>query len=572
MTNEATAPYQLGGLWPALPIPARAAELLDLSGRWCRERAPQRHPLAMGAWVREGRRGRTGHDAPLVLTAGTPGFSFRAGEVWGMHVGWSGDTSVWAERNPTGVAQLGGGELLGAGEVTLGRGETYATPVVCFAYSDRGLDGLSGAFHRMVRDRPGHPRSPRPVVLNTWEAVYFDHRLDRLSALADVAARVGVERFVLDDGWFGSRRDDTSGLGDWTVSEEVWPDGLDPLVEHVRGLGMSFGLWVEPEMVNPDSDLCRAHPEWLLQVPGRQPPLWRSQQVLDLGHDGAFAHVLGQLDDLLANHAIDYLKWDHNRDLVDAGHHGRCGVHRQTTAVYRLLDELRARHPGVEIESCASGGGRVDLGILERTDRVWASDTNDALERQQIQRWTGLLLPPELVGSHVGAAVSHTTGRRHSLAFRCATAVFGHLGFEVDLAELTAEELEQVTGAIAFYRRHRALLHSGEVVRVDHHDSAALVHGVVAPDRREAVFAYVQLTTGASQLPGCVRLAGLDPQARYRVTVPDLAGGPGTQQIAPPAWMAAGGLTVSGRVLMTVGLQVPVLHPEQALVLHLFAG
>jgi alpha-galactosidase len=571
VTNDADAPYLLGGLWPSLPLPARAAELLDLSGRWCRERSPQRHPLAMGTWSREGRRGRTGHDAPLVLTAGTPGFGFRAGEVWGMHVGWSGDTSLWAERNPTGMAQIGGGELLAPGEVSLGRGETYAAPTVYFAYSDRGLDGLSGSFHRLVRARPGHPRSPRPVVLNTWEAVYFDHRLDRLSELADVAARVGVERFVLDDGWFGSRRDDTSGLGDWTVSDEVWPQGLEPLIEHVRGLGMSFGLWVEPEMVSPDSDLYRAHPEWLLRIAGREPPLWRSQQVLDLGDDGAYAHVLDRLDDLLTQHDIAYLKWDHNRDLVDAGHQGAPGVHRQTTAVYRLLDELRARHPGVEIESCASGGGRVDLGILARTDRVWASDTNDPLERQHIQRWTTLLLPPELIGSHVGAAVSHTTGRRHSLAFRVATAMFGHFGFEVDLTHLSAGELEQVAEAVAFYRRHRGLLHSGDVVRVDHHDSAALVHGVVAPDRRQAVFAYVQLATGVPQVPGCVRLDGLDPGARYLVTAQDLAGGPTTQQAAAPPWMAAGGLTVSGRVLMTVGLQVPILHPEQALVLHLAA-
>ena len=310
----------------------------------------------------------------------------------------------------------------------LGTGEEYATPWLYAVWSDRGLDGLSAALHAWQRARPGHPASPRPVVLNTWEAVYFDHGLERLTGLADTAAELGVERFVLDDGWFRGRRDDSAGLGDWYVDEDVWPDGLAPLIEHVRGRGMEFGLWVEPEMVNADSDLFRAHPDWVLGVPGRLPPEWRRQQVLDLANPDCFAYLLERLDALLGEYDIAFLKWDHNRDLVEAR------VHAQTLAVYRLLDELRARHPGVEIESCASGGGRVDLGILERTDRVWASDSNDALERQAIQRWTGLLLAPELVGAHVGPPRAHTTGRTHDLSFRVATALFGHFGFEWDVS------------------------------------------------------------------------------------------------------------------------------------------
>ena len=226
LRNLGDAPYLVSRLAVTLPLPARAVELLDLTGRWCRERIPQRHPLPHGAWVREGRHGRTGHDATLVLAAGTPGFGFRSGEVWGLHLGWSGDAVHWAERNPDGHAGLGAAELLGPSEVALGPGEAYATPPVLAAYSAEGLDGLSAAYHRFVRDRPGHPRTPRPVVLNTWEAVYFDHRLERLTELADVAARLGVERFVLDDGWFGNRRDDTAGLGDWHVAVDVWPDGL----------------------------------------------------------------------------------------------------------------------------------------------------------------------------------------------------------------------------------------------------------------------------------------------------------------------------------------------------------
>jgi alpha-galactosidase len=567
--NLGPAPYLLSWLAATLPLPARAVELLDLTGRWCRERIPQRHQLPHGAWVREARHGRTGHDATLVLAAGSPGFGFRSGEVWGLHLAWSGDAVHWAERNPDGHAGLGAAELLGPAEVVLAPGERYQSPPVYAVYSAEGLDGLSAAYHRFLRDRPGHPRTPRPVVLNTWEAVYFDHRLDRLAELAEVAARLGVERFVLDDGWFGNRRNDTAGLGDWYVAADVWPEGLNPLIGHVRGLGMEFGIWVEPEMVNPDSELFRAHPDWVLSPPGRLPEPWRNQQVLDLANPDCFAFLRDRLDALLADHDIAFLKWDHNRDLIEAGHAGRPGVRAQTLAVYRLLDELRRRHPGVEIESCASGGGRVDLGILERTDRVWASDTNDALERQHIQRWTGLLLPPELVGSHVGPHRSHTTGRVHGLAFRVATALFGHFGIEWDIASASREDQEALAEAIACYKRLRPLLHGGRVVRADHPNPAAYLHGVVAPDRSEALFAYVQLAASAFETPGQARLPGLDPGRVYRVAPLQVAGAPETKQAVAPRWLEAGGTALGGRVLAEVGLPLPVLRPEQALLLHL---
>jgi alpha-galactosidase len=568
LRNDGGSEYLLAELAVTLPIPARAVEVLDLTGRWCREHLPQRQHLNMGTWSREGRRGRTGHDSTLVLTAGTEGFGFGSGEVWAVHLAWSGDSSIWAERNPVGVGQLGAAELLATAEVRLAAGESYTAPRVYAAYSDRGLDGMSAAFHDLVRSRPQHPGTARPVILNTWEAVYFDHRLDRLTDLADAAARIGVERFVLDDGWFGTRRDDTAGLGDWYVSEAVWPTGLGPLIDHVTSLGMDFGLWVEPEMVNPDSELYRAHPDWILNEPGRLPPTWRNQHVLDLANPLAFAFLLERLDELLSDHDIAFLKWDHNRDLVDAGHEGRPGVRLQTLALYGLLDELRSRHPGVEIESCASGGGRVDLGILARTDRIWPSDTIDALERQHIQRWTQLLVPPELVGMHIGSGVSHTTGRQHSLSFRAATALFGHLGIEWDVSAITKKESEDLAQVIAFHKQVRSLLHSGRVVRVDHPDATVQVHGVVSPDRTEAVFAYVQLASSPSELPPPVQLRGLEAGRRYRVVPVPLAGGPSAQEISSPPW-AGDGIVLTGQVLMRAGLQMPVLHPEQALILHL---
>ena len=574
LRNDSDDDYQLDRLGVVLPVPHRAVELLDLTGRWARERSPQRHPFtAQGTWLRESRSGRTGHDATLLLVAGSAGFGNRAGEVWGAHLAWSGNTTSYAERRPDGTCVLGLSELLEPGEVVLSAREEYAAPTVHAAFSAEGLDGLSARLHRSIRARPGHPRRARPVVLNTWEAVYFDHRLDRLTGLADVAAQVGVERFVLDDGWFLHRRNDHAGLGDWTVDPQVWPQGLRPLIDHVRGLGMEFGLWVEPEMVNVDSDLYRAHPDWVLR-PGQDvdvlPVEWRHQQVLDLALPEAWQHIHDRLDTLLTDHDIAFLKWDQNRDLIDAGHGGRPAARAQTLALYRLLDALRDRHPAVEIESCASGGARVDLGILARTDRVWASDSNDALERVGIQRWTQLLLPPELVGSHVGPTTAHTSGRTHELSFRGAVALFGHFGIEWDIASISDDERAALTRLVSTYRRHRDLLHSGTVVHADHPDPAAEVHGVVARDLAEALFAYVAVASSATEVPLPARFPGLAPDRSYRVSVADAGGVPRTRQVHPPAWWGTEP-ELTGRYLAAVGLPMPVLTPEQALVLHLRA-
>jgi alpha-galactosidase len=569
LTNEDTAStFTLDGVLLTLPVPTEAVELLDFTGRHLRERVPQRQPFTVGTRLRENRRGRTGADASIVLAAGSPGFGFTTGEVWGVHVAWSGNHRVLAERTSTGVSLLGGGELLLAGEMRLAPGDTYRSPWLYGSYG-HGLDELSARFHRYLRGRPQHPRPPRPVIINTWEAVYFNHDLAKLTALADVAAQVGVERFVLDDGWFRHRRSDRAGLGDWYVDETVWPGGLHPLVDHVRRLGMQFGLWVEPEMVNPDSDLARAHPEWIMATGGRLPPEARYQQVLDLGHADAYSYILERLDALLSEYDIGYLKWDHNRDLIDAGHspRGEAGVHVQTLQLYRLLDGLRARHPNVEIESCASGGSRVDLGVLEHTDRIWSSDCNDALERQLIQRWTGTLLPPEMIGAHVGPTISHTTGRVHTLDFRAGTALFGHFGVEWDLTEATDAERARLTEWIRLYKELRGLLHTGTVVRSDHLDPSLWVHGVVAADRSEAVYALATTATGVWSPPGRVRLPGLDPDTAYRVApLP-----PGDQLHGPtryPLGWWNSGAELSGRALALAGVQVPALFPERLVLIR----
>ena len=357
VTNTADRRYSLDGLTITLPVPEHIDELITFAGRWSREFQPQRREWAVGEVMVENRRGRTSHESPSLVYAGESGFGEWAGEVFGVHVAWSGNHTLFADRLPDGRRYVQAGELLHPGEVVLESGDSYTTPEVLGVYSPQGLTPASWQFHASVRANGVSPSSPRPVLLNTWEAVYFDHDADRLTALADAAADIGIERFVLDDGWFGSRRDAARGLGDWWVSDEVYPNGLRPLIDHVTGLGMEFGIWVEPEMVNPDSDVFRAHPDWALTTEGYEPVLGRNQLVLDLSIPDAHEFIEGHLDALLRDHCISYVKWDMNRDHIQAsGRDGAAGTHAQTLALYRLLDTLRAKHPTVEFESCASGG------------------------------------------------------------------------------------------------------------------------------------------------------------------------------------------------------------------------
>ncbi|MGO4383082.1 alpha-galactosidase [Specibacter sp. RAF43] len=574
VANDSDSAFALDELGIAVPVGPAGTEILDLTGRWCRERHPQRRSVQQGTWVRSARHGRTGHDSSLLVAVGTAGFGNRHGKVWAGHFAWSGDHESFVDAAADGRTVMGAAELLGSGEVVLAPGETYATPSYFAAYSDHGLDGITAAFHGWFRARDHHPATPRPVVLNTWEAVYFNHDLGVLTELAESAADLGVERFVLDDGWFRHRRDDHAGLGDWYVDADVWPDGLHPLTEAVTSRGMQFGLWVEPEMVNVDSDVVRAHPEWISgpgHGPGRVPLEWRHQQVLDLVHPEAWQYVFERIDALLTEYPIAYLKWDQNRDLAEMGHAGRPSVHRQTLAAYRLLEALKAAHPGLEIESCSSGGARVDLGILDRTDRIWASDCNDALERLTIQRWTGLVVPPELVGSHIGPPTAHTTGRTHDLSFRAITALFGHFGMEWDIREVTGPARDELREVIGLYKKHRGLLHTGRAVRADVPDPSLMLHGVVAGDGAQALFALSAVATSYSQRPGRLAVPGLLPDAMYRVAaVYPRPGGHTYLQAAPPAWMADGAVA-SGRFLAEVGLPMPILNPEHALLLEITA-
>ncbi|MEL6702199.1 MAG: alpha-galactosidase, partial [Pseudomonadota bacterium] len=326
------------------------------------------------------------------------------------------------------------------------------------------------------------------MTVNTWEALYFDHDHDKLRALADAAAEIGAERFVLDDGWFKGRNDDTTSLGDWVPDPDKYPNGLHPIVDYVVDeKGLEFGLWVEPEMVNPDSDLYRAHPDWVLQLDPYPLMTGRNQLVLDLTNPAVKDYLFDRLSALLNEYRISYLKWDMNRDLVLPGDGaGHAAVHRQTTELYRLIDRILAAFPHLEIESCASGGGRIDFEILKRTHRFWTSDSNDAVERMRIQTGFSHFLPPEVMGSHVGPDWCHTTGRGFHADFRALVASYGHMGLECDLTKISDTDTETFRAAIADHKIDRDLLHTGDFFRVRTVDPALIGAAIVSTDQQQA--------------------------------------------------------------------------------------
>ncbi|MDZ4095432.1 MAG: alpha-galactosidase, partial [Paracoccaceae bacterium] len=535
---------------PVLPAPQNADVMIDVSGRWTREFHLNTVPWTPGIRLREARTGRSGHEHPPYLILPECGCTNTAGTAFAVQYAWSGGHRMVAEELPYGRRQVQFGHAWGAqGQVA----QHFATAPLIATCSTSGLNGIGVTFQHDLRDRVVQwpvPARPRPVHYNCWEAIYFRHKLADLVTLADRAVALGAERFVLDDGWFGRRDDDTTSLGDWAVDRRKWPQGLAPLATHVQRLGMSFGLWFEPEMVNPDSDLFRAHPDWMLgprdQVTGR------GQMVLNMALPAVRDHLFAAISALLTENAIDYIKWDHNRllPLVDAA---------QTTGVYDLLDRLRATHPGVEIESCASGGGRIDAGILARTQRVWLSDSNDAVERLAMQHAAALFLPAAVTGSHVGPRQSHTSGRVLSMSFRAWVAAQRHMGFEMDLRELTGAESATLAAVTRWWKDNRDWMMAGSILRLDAADPAVTAEMQIAADGARFVLFAGQAATSVQSLPRALRLTGLDPAARYRVALRNPEDLP--PQSRGPNMLKAGPLVLSGQFLMMQGLLLPLAWP-----------
>lgn len=452
--NDGPVPLTVAHLASALlPLPAGLDRILSWRGRHAAEFVECVEPLPAHQWRREGQRGLPGHGGPPGLYLLGQGAGWDQGLVLAAQLAWSGDAALAVERDDEGRHFLSAGMADG---FILQPGECFEAPRLLLAMSAKGRNGAMQQMHGLVRARPDWPGKemrPRPVHLNSWEACYFRHDESRILDLARAAAAIGAERFILDDGWFLGRNHDRAGLGDWVADPAKYPDGLKPLAQGVNALGLEFGLWVEPEMVNPDSDLYRTHPDWALHVPGAPQPTARNQLVLNLSLPEVEDYLFAALDTLLSDVPIAYLKWDHNRDLAPAGGLG------QVQGLYRLLARLRAAHPDVEIESCAGGGGRIDAGIAAFTHRFWTSDNLDAVSRATIQRGFQAFFPPELMGAHVGASPAHATGRRQTLGFRAGVALPGHFGVELDPDKLPETERAELAGWIAFHKQWRHLLH-----------------------------------------------------------------------------------------------------------------
>ena len=557
-TNRGSLPYLLHSLRFALPVPSRAEELLTLGGRWGMEFGEQRTSWKQSTISVSNSRGRTSHEKWPVVFAGTAQFGEQHGEVWGCHVGWSGNFDITLDGVTEHRKHMLVGEKVVAGELVIKPKETFSAPTVYAVHSPHGLSTASQHFHQFVRSRLRHEDTWRPVTLNTWEAVYFEHNFETLTKLADVAAHVGVERFVLDDGWFSGRRNDTAGLGDWTVDASVWPDGLHPLINHVKSLGMEFGIWCEPEMVNPDSDLFRKHPDWVLHHGVNPPITGRNQLVLDLSRSEVREFLFTSVSQLLDAHDISYVKWDHNRDLVASP------AHEQTRGTYELLGRLKQTHPQVQFESCASGGGRIDFGILPFVDRFWTSDSIDPLDRILIQRGAQRLMPPEVLGTHIGSPTSHITRRSHSLAFRATTAFFGWLGIEWNLLNASPHEQDRLASVVTQYKEFRPLLHTGVTFREDHSDTNIVVHGVSAHDQSRSLVSVTRLANGPSSHVDPIHIHHLDDDTSFMVKPLHL----GTPTYAPhrklPQWIEDGSITMSGRQLREIGVACPPLLPASS--------
>ncbi|WLD57855.1 alpha-galactosidase [Salinispirillum sp. LH 10-3-1] len=574
LTNLGAVPLEVRALEAAIPVAAELQEMLHFTGRWCQEFRPQRQRVQFNNYSWENRKGRTSHDHFPGLLLGTPGFSESQGDVMAMHLAWSGNHQQHLIVDTFQPTRYQAGIGFMPHECMLAPGDTHESAVLYVAFSDTGLNGIRRAFHGHVRAHIVHfpdPSKPRPVHLNTWEAVYFNHDTADLQDLADAAQKMGVERFILDDGWFKGRRNDRAGLGDWTVDQSMYPEGLGPLAQHVVAAGMEFGIWFEPEMVNPDSDLYRAHPEWALQLPNRDQALGRYQMVLDLTRPEVQDYLFSHIDAVLRDVPVRYIKWDMNRELVQAGDaDGAAVYHRQVLGVYGLLARVRAAHPQVEIESCASGGGRIDFAILQHTQRFWASDCNDPVERQMIQWGFGLFLPPEVMGAHIGPAHSHTTSRDTTLLYRALTAMFGHFGVEADVRLLSEQERTEMAALIAWHQQQRPWWHAGQLQVWDYPDPELRATGMVSADQQKVSIVVAQQGMPQRAVPVPLKVTGLPPNVAYRITVPFSPTVTNHRMKTLPSWCEET-IVLTGRQLARHGLALPVLDPASACLIELSA-
>jgi alpha-galactosidase len=513
-----------------LDLPDHDWVRVQLSGAWARERHIVEQALAPGRQSTGSLRGASGleHDPSLILRR--PATTETAGEAYGLSLVYSGNFLSETEVGQFGTTRARIGIHPEGFSWQLEPGAEFRTPEAVLAWSGDGLGGLSDAYHRLYRQRLARGTwrdRPRPVLVNNWEGTYFNFDEAKLVDIAGVARELGIELFVLDDGWFGARDDDTSSLGDWTVDRRKLPNGLDGLARRITGLGLQFGLWIEPEMISQRSRLFEEHPDWAIGVAGRPRTEHRSQYVLDLSRPEVVEHLFGVLSEVLASGPISYVKWDMNRNITEPGSPAlpadRQGefFHRYILGVYELYGRLTQAFPEVLFESCASGGGRFDPGMLAYAPQAWTSDDTDAIERLQIQWGASLIYPQSSMGAHVSAVPNHQTGRLSPVATRAAVAFFGVFGYELDTTVLSAAERAEVAGQVAFYKEHRELFQRGRFVRLrspfegSGNETAWLV---VSDDRRRAIVGFYRALNRPNPGVNRLRLAGLGPARRYRVS------------------------------------------------------
>ncbi|MEU1786490.1 alpha-galactosidase [Streptomyces sparsogenes] len=512
----------------AWSLPARDRwRLTHLYGRWAAESRVARTDLTPGEKVLGSRRGHTSHQHLPWIALDEGEATEEHGEVRSVALAWSGSWRIAVQHLATGEVQtVGGVGHDDSGQLTLAPGESFTTPVFAGLWTDGGFGAASRGWHawQLAHVIPGADRH-RPVLYNSWEATFFDVGEEQQRGLARRAAEMGVELFVVDDGWFGARTDDRAGLGDWTPNPDRFPGGLKPLADEVHALGMQFGIWVEPEMVNADSDLYRAHPDWVQHHPGRTRTEFRNQLVLNLGRPEVREHLYERLDALLSGAPIDYVKWDFNRSFSDAGWPGDPYPQRlwikHVRGFYELLERLRAAHPNVAFESCSGGGGRIDLGVLGLTDQVWTSDNTDPLDRLAIQHGFSQLHPARVMAAWVTDTPNAMGGERvTSLRFRFISSMAGVLGVGGDLSRWSESELAEARDWVAVYKRVRPVVQHGELYRLRPPGDGGLTAVQYVRGEETVVLAWLHAQSLGDRQPP-LRLRGLDPEGRYE----DLATG-----------------------------------------------
>lgn len=528
ITNHAGGAVELKRvLSQQLDLPRTDFDLYTLGGAWARERHVYKHSLQPGAVTFGSGTGASGNRCnPFFFLAQKHATEF-TGEVYGFNLVYSGSHEGSVEVDTHGKMRIMNGIWSDGFGWTLQPGESFVTPEAVLTYSNKGKNGMSQNMHRFVRQHilpPQWEKTPRPVLVNNWEGTYFKFNQSKLLGMAKVASRLGVELFVLDDGWFGQRDSDTAGLGDYIVNRKKLPGGLKGLAQSINKMGMQFGLWFEPEMVNANSELFRKHPDWIVQTPGYVPATGRHQYVLDLCRAEVRRYIIENVNKVLDSANIEYVKWDMNRHISDnyspeLQEQGGF-MHRYTLGLYQLFEEICQRHPNILFEGCASGGNRFDLGVLYYMPQIWTSDDTDAYERQKIQTGTSYGYPPCTMGCHVSAVPNHQTLRVTPLETRFNVAAFGVLGYELDMRHLTMQQKEDIKAQIAYYKQHRMLLQYGEFLRLKspfEEDGCRWMS--VSADKTEAILGdYSHLLEPNSAQPP-MRLAGLDEEKLYRLAV-----------------------------------------------------